>query len=98
MSFSQDLVSISISIVQGNQVVDLLETFNSVHGLAPETLNSIGTLATALDNNPAFNDSVMLAIDQTADTSYANNQLATKASSSPVYLQNRACYEIKLKS
>ena len=79
---SKDLVANSVSIIQGNQVIDLLDTINSVQGLAPETLNSLEKLVSALDNNPTFNESVMQGIDSKADTTYLNTQLATKANSS----------------
>ena len=62
LSNSKDLVATSISIIQGDRVIDLLETINNVTGLAPETLDSLEKLANALDNNPSFNDSVVQAI------------------------------------
>jgi hypothetical protein len=35
------LVANSISIIQGDKVIDLLETVNAVKGLAPATLDSL---------------------------------------------------------
>ena len=95
---SRDLVANSVSITKGNQVFDLLETINSVQGLAPSTLNSLEKLASAMDNNPSFNSSVMQAIDQKADLYYVNTQLSTKAASSLVYTKTEADNKLALKA
>ena len=101
LSKSKVLVANSVSIIQGNQVKDLLDTLNSVQGLAPSTLNSLEKLANALDNTPSYNESVMQGIDQQADTSYVNTQLATKAnssSSSTYYLKTETDTKFSLKA
>ena len=101
LSNSKDLVANSVSIIQGNQVIDLLDTINSVQGLAPSTLNSLEKLALALDNNPSFNESVMMGIDSKADTTYVNSQLATKANSSSLsnyYLKTETDNKLSLKA
>ena len=79
LSNSKDIIADSLSIVKGNQVIDVLDTINAVQGLAPETLNSLEKLANALNNNPTFYSNVAQAIEQKADTTYVNSQLATKA-------------------
>ena len=54
LSNSKDIVANSISAIKGNKIIDVLETVDSVRGLAPATLDSLEKLANALDNNPAF--------------------------------------------
>ena len=78
LSNSKDIIANSISVIKGNQVIDVLDTLNAVQGLAPETLNSLEKLANALDNNPTFYANVAQAIDQKADTTYVNTQLNNK--------------------
>ena len=98
---SKDLVANSVWIIQGNQVIDLLGTINSVQGLAPSTLNSLEKLDNALDNNPSFNESVMQGINQKADTSYVKQQLNTKANSSLLsnyYLKSETDNKLNLKA
>ena len=85
LSNSKDIIADSISIVKGNQVIDVLDTINAVQGLAPETVNSLEQLANALDNNPTFYSNVAQAIEQKADTTYVNSQLSTKANQATTY-------------
>ena len=82
-------------------MIDLVETINYVQGLAPETLNSLEKLVSALDNNPPFNESVMQGINQKAGTSYVNQQLSTKsnrASLSKYYLKTETDTKLNLKA
>ena len=51
---SKDIVANSITVIQGNRSIDLLETIDAVTGLAPDTLNSLEKLATALNNDSNF--------------------------------------------
>ncbi len=51
---SKDIVANSIAVVEGNRTIDLIETIDAVQGLAPETLNSLEKLATALNNDSSF--------------------------------------------
>jgi hypothetical protein len=51
---SEDIVANSIGIIKGNKTVDVYEAISAVQGLAPETLNSLEKVATAIDNNPQF--------------------------------------------
>ncbi len=51
---SKDIVANSISILQGNRTIDVLETIDAVSGLVPETLNSLEKLATAMNNDSSF--------------------------------------------
>ena len=60
---SKDIVANSISILKGNRTIDVLETIDAVQGLAPETLNSLEKLATALNNDAGFLTSVKTALD-----------------------------------
>ena len=43
LSNYKDLVANSVSIIQGSQVIDLLDTNNSAQGLTPSTSNSLET-------------------------------------------------------
>jgi hypothetical protein len=51
---SKDIVANSITVIKGNRAIDLLETIDAVTGLAPDTLNSLEKLATALNNDSNF--------------------------------------------
>ena len=51
---SKDIVANSITVIKGNRAIDLLDTIDAVQGLAPDTLNSLEKLATAMNNDPAF--------------------------------------------
>ena len=51
---SEDIVANSIGIIKGNKTIDVYESISAVQGLAPETLNSLEKVATAIDNNPQF--------------------------------------------
>ena len=50
----KDIVANSLSIIKGNNTIDVLETIDAVQGLAPETLNSLEKLATALNGDSTF--------------------------------------------
>ena len=79
LSNSVDIVANSVSVIRGQQVIDLLDTVNDVKGLAPETLDSLEKLASAMDNNPEFYTSIAQAIQQKADKSQIDLQLSLKA-------------------
>ena len=66
---SKDIVANSISILKGNRTIDDLETIDAVSGLAPDTLNSLEKLATALNNDSGFFNTVATAIGSKADKS-----------------------------
>ena len=51
---SKDIVANSITVVKGNRAIDIVDTIEAVQGLAPETLNSLEKLATALNNDKNF--------------------------------------------
>ena len=66
---SKDIVANRISVLKGNRTIDVLETIDAVTGLAPETLNSLEKLATALNNDDGFFTTVTTALGNKADTS-----------------------------
>ncbi len=66
---SKDIVAGSLSIIRGNKTIDVLETIDVVQGLAPQTLNSLAKLATALNNYSNFCNSLSIALINKADTS-----------------------------
>ena len=74
---SKDIVANSISVLKGFQTIDVLETIDAVTGLAPDTLNSLEKLATAMNNDPAFFTALSTAIDNKADKSTTYTRLAT---------------------
>jgi len=84
LSNSKDIVANSISVIKGNKIIDVLETVDSVKGLAPDTLDSLEKLATALNNNPTYYTSVSNALDGKASTNYVNTELAKKANATDV--------------
>ncbi len=51
---NKDIVANSVSIIKGNRTIDLVETIDAVQGFAPETLNSLEKLATAMNNDSIF--------------------------------------------
>ena len=51
---SKDIVANSVSIIQGNRTIDLVETIDAVQGFAPSTLNSLEKLAKAMNDDPNF--------------------------------------------
>ncbi len=69
MNNSEDIVANSISVLKGNRTIDVLETIDSLSGLAPETLNSLEKLATALNNDFGFFNTVTAALNNKADKS-----------------------------
>ena len=71
---SKDIVANSISIIKGNKTIDLIESLDAVQGLAPETLNSLEKLATALNNDSSFLNSVTTALNNKADKSTTYTQ------------------------
>ena len=73
----KDIVADSISIIKGNRTIDVLETIDAVTGLAPETLNSLEKLATALNNDSGFFSTVSTAINNKADKSTTYTRGAT---------------------
>ena len=77
---SKDIVANSVAIVKGNKLIDVLETIDAVQGLAPETLNSLEKLATALNNDSNYFQTVSAAIGNKADASdvYTKTQVNDK--------------------
>jgi hypothetical protein len=74
---SRDIVANSISAIKGNRTIDVLETIDAVSGLAPETLNSLEKLATALNNDSGFFNTVTTALNNKADKSTTYTQSVT---------------------
>ena len=68
MNNSKDIVANSVSVIKGNRTIDVLETIDALSGLAPETLNSLETLATALNNDSNFFNTVSAALSNKADS------------------------------
>ena len=66
-----DIIANSVSVVQNNKVVNILNTISQITGLAPETLNTLQKLAASINNDNTFYNTI-------------NNKLATKAKSTDV--------------
>jgi hypothetical protein len=77
LSNSKDIVANSISLIKGNRLIDVLETIDAVQGLAPETLNSLEKLASALNNDSNYVQTVSGAIDNKAEkaTTYTKTEV-----------------------
>ena len=73
MSFTlnnrKDIVADSIAVIKGNKTIDVLETIDALQGIAPETLNSFEKLATALNIDNNFFNTVTTAIGNKAEVS-----------------------------
>ncbi len=74
---SKDIVANSISILKCSRTIDVLEALDAVSGLAPDTLNSLEKLATALNNDSGFFNTVTTALDSKADKSTTYTQSVT---------------------
>ena len=74
---SKDLVVNSITVVKGNRAIDLVDTLDAVSGLAPDTLNSLQKLASALNNDSGFFTTVTTALGNKAETSTTYTKSAT---------------------
>ena len=77
---SKDIVANSITVIKGNRAIDLLETIDAVTGLAPDTLNSLEKLATALNNDSNFFNFVTNGLDNKQKT-LSNGTLITGSKS-----------------
>ncbi len=71
---SKDFVANCVSVSKGTITIDLIETIDAVQGLAPDTLNSLETLANAFTGDSDYFQTVATAISDKADksTSYSN--------------------------
>ena len=74
---SKDIVANSVSVIKGNRTIDLVETIDAVQGLAPETLNSLEKLASAMNNDPNFFTAISTAIGDKADKITTYTRLVT---------------------
>lgn len=80
---STDLIANSISLVDGNQVVDIKDQFLSkadganIVGLAPEDLNTIEAVANALNNDPNYfaNTQAQLALKANISETHSRTYL-----------------------
>ena len=68
---SNDIIANSVSIVQDNEIVNILDLISRITGLAPSTLDTLQKLAASINNDNTFYNSV-------------NTQLALKANSADV--------------
>ena len=69
---SIDIISNSVSVVQNNKIVNLLDIISQITGLAPETPNTRQELAQSINNDNTFYNTI-------------NNKLASKAKSADAY-------------
>ena len=77
MNNSKDIVANSISVLKDHRTIGVLETIDSLSGLAPETLNSLEKLATALNNDSGFFTTVTTALGNNGDKSTTYTQSVT---------------------
>ena len=69
---SIDIIANSVSVIQNNKIVHILDIVSQITGLAPQTLNTLQELAESINNDNTFYNTI-------------NNQLSTKANSADVY-------------
>ena len=72
LSNSTDIVANSLSVINGNKVVDILISLTTTVGSPPVDLNSVEKIASSVNNDPTFRNSVVLAISPKADQSYVD--------------------------
>ena len=65
---SKDIIANSISVIKGNRTIDVVETIDAVQGIAQETLNSLEKLASAMNNDSNYFQTVTTAISNKADS------------------------------
>ena len=70
-----DIIANSVSIVQDNRLVNILELMSQITGLAPATLNTLQEFAASINNDNTFYNTI-------------NTQLASKANSADVYTRS----------
>ena len=51
---SNDIIANSASIVQDNEIVNILDLISQITGLAPATLNTLQELAASINNDNTF--------------------------------------------
>ena len=73
----KDILADSVAVFKGNRTIDLLESLDSVTGLAPATLNSLEKLAKALNDDAGFFTTVTTALSNKAETSNTYTRSAT---------------------
>ena len=76
---SKDIIANSVSVIRGNRTVDLVETIDAVQGFAPETLDSLEKLATAMNNDPGFFTTLSTALSDKADKSTTYTRTVTNS-------------------
>jgi hypothetical protein len=83
MNNSRDIVANTISVIDGNKVIDLkelclskLDAINNIVGLPVETLNSLQKLGEAINNDGDFFNSIMRQINLKSDITYVDNQIS----------------------
>ena len=76
LSNSKDIVANSLTLIDKNNAIDVLSTLQTINGLPPEMLSSLGKLATALNNDSNYFQTVSTAISNKADksTTYTKTQ------------------------
>ena len=82
---SNDIIANSVSIVQDNEIVNILDLISQITGLAPETLNTLQKLAASINNDNTFYNSV-------------NTQLALKANSADLYIRSETYTQNQINS
>ena len=54
LSNSIDIIANSVSIIQDNRLVNILDLISQITGLAPATLNTLQELAASINNDNTF--------------------------------------------
>ena len=98
LSNSTDIVANSLSVIHGNKVVDILGSLTTLAGSPPVDVDSLEKIASSVNNDPTFHNSVALAFSPKADQSYVDTQLATKSNIATTYSKTDVDGKLALKA
>ena len=80
---SIDIIANSVSVVQNNTIVNILDIISQITGLAAETFNTLQKLAASINNDNTFYNTI-------------NNQMSTKANSVDVSIKIQTCTQTEI--
>ena len=73
LSNSNDIIANTVSVIDGNLVVDLYQSIRGIQGIPPATLNTLERLASAINNDPTYFTTINNILLLKADKTYVDN-------------------------